>query len=280
MVARLHRTVKAALMAHNSTNWVGKLPFVLLGLTTAHKQDLRASAAELVYGSTLRLPGEMLTSSNNPTQLDAFVVNIRETMAQLQPIETEHHIDERPFVHPALRHSTHVFVRNDKVKTALTKRYEGPYQVIERRDKYFQVLIKNRTSNISIDRLKPAFLDVSEREHTITTGSQPTGQNPTPAPTALPAQRSGQDNQQQPATIGDQNLAPQPINNHSHNENGIPQPAIKRPRGRPRKNITGSTVQPKSILKNTKPVRVEGLDYPTVLQTLENLGGLLWRPST
>ena len=54
-----HRQLKAALRAHTpSLHWTEQLPIVLLGICTAFKTDLQCSASELVYGTTLRLPGE------------------------------------------------------------------------------------------------------------------------------------------------------------------------------------------------------------------------------
>ena len=56
LVERLHRTLKAAIMCHADEQWTAALSLVLLGLFTAYK-DLQTSAAELVYGETLRVLG-------------------------------------------------------------------------------------------------------------------------------------------------------------------------------------------------------------------------------
>ena len=46
-------------MAHESLNpWKTTLPAVLLGARPAVKELLGRSAAEMIYGTTLRLPGE------------------------------------------------------------------------------------------------------------------------------------------------------------------------------------------------------------------------------
>lgn len=58
LVERFHRQLKASLKCQpNPTQWVDGLPLVLLGIRTTLKQDLHCSSAELVYGTTLRLPG-------------------------------------------------------------------------------------------------------------------------------------------------------------------------------------------------------------------------------
>ena len=59
LVERFHRQMKAALKASPHPNqWTEMLPMTLLGICTALKEDITCTAAELVYGTTLRLPGQ------------------------------------------------------------------------------------------------------------------------------------------------------------------------------------------------------------------------------
>ncbi|KMQ86114.1 retrovirus-like pol polyprotein [Lasius niger] len=60
MLERWHRTLKTALSCHlqNDRDWTTSLPTVLLGLRTVFKDDLKCSTAELLYGTTLKIPGE------------------------------------------------------------------------------------------------------------------------------------------------------------------------------------------------------------------------------
>ncbi|KAJ8415228.1 hypothetical protein AAFF_G00009260 [Aldrovandia affinis] len=52
-----HRSMKAALKVDLQGNsWIDRLPWVMLGLRTAPKEDLLSSSAELVYGQALRVP--------------------------------------------------------------------------------------------------------------------------------------------------------------------------------------------------------------------------------
>nr|VZI02723.1 unnamed protein product [Spirometra erinaceieuropaei] len=65
MVERFHRQLKTALRAvEDPGNWSDNLPLALLGIRAALKSDLGCSAAELVFGTTLRLPGEMITPTS------------------------------------------------------------------------------------------------------------------------------------------------------------------------------------------------------------------------
>ena len=64
MVERFHRQLKAALKAQpHPQHWTTSLPMVLLGVRTALKVDLGCTAAELVYGTSLRLPGDFFPTS-------------------------------------------------------------------------------------------------------------------------------------------------------------------------------------------------------------------------
>ena len=61
IVEQLHRQLKASLKAKlNTSNWFNELPLVLLGIGSALKEDIGCSAADMVYGQTLQLPGEFL----------------------------------------------------------------------------------------------------------------------------------------------------------------------------------------------------------------------------
>jgi cleavage and polyadenylation specificity factor subunit 1 len=55
MIERLHRQLKAAFMCHADELLAEALPLVLLGIRSAWNEDLKASSAELVYGSPLPL---------------------------------------------------------------------------------------------------------------------------------------------------------------------------------------------------------------------------------
>ena len=64
LVERFHRQLKGALKClSDTTHWTKALPLILLGIRTAVKQDCKCTPAELVYGTTLRLPGEFFDTS-------------------------------------------------------------------------------------------------------------------------------------------------------------------------------------------------------------------------
>ena len=157
MVERFHRQLKCSLKARcNTINWSSELPIILLGIRCAVKEDLNSSAAEMVYGQNLRLPGEIFVGNENKqTSPDTLIEKLRNTMKNLIPTETRQP-NQEIFIPKQLDSCKQVFVRIDKVKTGLMPSYEGPYNVIRRLRKHFVVQIKNKNVSISIDRLKPA----------------------------------------------------------------------------------------------------------------------------
>ena len=87
MVERFHRQLKAALKCYsNSTNWMDTLSLVLLGVRTALKEDLHCTTAELVYGTTLRLPGEFLDATTTYPSVDpiTYVSQLSVAIQELQ----------------------------------------------------------------------------------------------------------------------------------------------------------------------------------------------------
>lgn len=163
MVERWHRSLKTALTArlHNSS-WTQELPTVLLGLRAAIKDNTNVSSAEALYGKTLRLPGEMCgetsTYANTNTHFSDVITN---AIKKMQAVRRS--TDRRAmFIHDDLKVCTHVFIRTDAYRRPLTPTYEGPYRVLKRHNKVYTVKINDRQVNISIDRLKPAFIPNTE----------------------------------------------------------------------------------------------------------------------
>ena len=88
MMERLHRQLKASLRAHDAyPDWMAVLPAVLLGIRLAIKDDLNCTSSELVYGTTLRLPGEDCAPMSTPTTGDiaSYATQLRTAMSALAP---------------------------------------------------------------------------------------------------------------------------------------------------------------------------------------------------
>ena len=163
MVERFHRQLKAALKAQpNPDAWMDSLPLILLGIRTALKEDLNSTTAEMVYGTTLRLPGEFFdppstTSLPDPSEyLNQLRLHFR-TLSATSPRPTQRNSN----IARGLSTCTHVFVRHDAVRKPLQPPYDGPFPVLKRTPKHFMLNINGRRDTVSIDRLKPAHLDIA-----------------------------------------------------------------------------------------------------------------------
>lgn len=171
IVERWHRALKVSLSArlnNKSSSWFDELPTVMLGLRSAIRLSNGTSAAEMVYGQTLRLPGDFYTPSVYSNSSDyTCVKKIRETINNLSPVPYASTTSKSIFVHPDLNEAEFVFVRNDAVRKPLQPTYVGPYRVIQRTNKVFTLQFPNNQRNVSIDRLKPAYLlaDTIPSEH-------------------------------------------------------------------------------------------------------------------
>ncbi|GFO31447.1 Pol polyprotein [Plakobranchus ocellatus] len=163
LVERLHRTLKAALKAHlQGPNRADELPWILLGLRTAPKEDIGSSAAEIVYGTPLTVPGEFTDPSAKcvPSGIahDSCYTNIN----NLSPLPTVHHnLSAQSYVPKSLRNSKFVFIRHDGHRGPLQRPYNGPFQVVAPGDKTFRVMVGDREEVISVDRMKPAHVDIT-----------------------------------------------------------------------------------------------------------------------
>lgn len=169
MVERLHRQLKAAIKCHETERWTEILPVVLLGIRSAWKEDLQATSAEMVYGETIRLPGQFLntTQAEQDTQnTDDFVGQLREFMRDLRPQETKRHGQPTPFVFKEMETTSHVFLRKDFLGGKLRPTYDGPHKVLRRDGKIFKLQINGKETDVSIDRLKPAFIMRDEEAST------------------------------------------------------------------------------------------------------------------
>lgn len=173
LVERWHRSFKAAIKCHQTADWVNILPTILLGLRTCHKEDLKASAAEFLFGCTLRLPGEYFFNEDMPPEPDTFLQHFREEIRKIQPVPASHHVKKSVFIHKDLFTSSHVFIRDDSVRTPLQPPYNGPYQVLSRTDRNFSIQVGDKQQTVSLERLKPAFLLKTEDDPAHDPGPQP-----------------------------------------------------------------------------------------------------------
>lgn len=159
LVERFHRQLKASITAV-AKDWCDALPLILLGIRNAVKEDLQHTPAELVYGTTLRMPGEFVSScnTNGMPEPSTYATKLKEQMIQLRPTATRPQHRATLF-DKALDQCKYVYVRVDAVRRPLQAPYDGPFRVISRSEKTFTLEKNGRQDTVSIDRLKPAYTD-------------------------------------------------------------------------------------------------------------------------
>jgi hypothetical protein len=80
LVERFHRRLKDALRSRAAAaDWHDHLPWVLLGIRTAFREDSEFSPAEAVYGSQLVLPGQFINTAESPSP--SFLRELQTTMS-------------------------------------------------------------------------------------------------------------------------------------------------------------------------------------------------------
>lgn len=161
IIERWHRSMKQALTARvtNNTSWCNELPTVLLGLRAVGRSDNNVSPAEYMYGQTIRLPGDFYDISDKHIIDDnAFLEQLRYNISMLKPVPSKVRNSRTLFVHKELNNCEYVFIRNDAVRKPLVPPYNGPYRVLSRSNKIYTIQLPKSKVNVSIDRLKPAFI--------------------------------------------------------------------------------------------------------------------------
>ncbi|XP_037942577.1 uncharacterized protein LOC119675450 [Teleopsis dalmanni] len=120
----------------------------------------------MVYGISLKLPGEFFEKTSHDGYDSEFATLLKETMNQLRPVSGSNHGKTETFVQRDLQTCSHMFLRGDNVRPPLKPPYDGPFKVIRRYLKLIIIFIKNRPVQVSIDRVKAAYLLTDEIDPT------------------------------------------------------------------------------------------------------------------
>ena len=164
LIENFHRRLKDALrVQQNPTDWAITLPLVLLHIRNTVKEDLECSSAELVFGQTMKLPGQFHPNISEPvTPPHQFLEKLKGYFDFVKPQQTSNHFQITTFVDKNLSDCSHVWLRCEKKSHSLQPRYSGPYRILQRNDKNFTLDVKDSRKVVSIDRVKPVFLPESE----------------------------------------------------------------------------------------------------------------------
>lgn len=173
LVERMHRQLKSALMCQKDSDWTRNLSSVLLGLRTYVREDTDASPAELVFGTTLRIPGEFVGEEDFLPDPIFFLDEFKTYMRQVRPVPVSHHLKrgKRPFHYKDLYSCSHVFLRR-MAKSSLERPYTGPHKVVKRvSDRVFEIEVNGVPRSVNVELLKPAhFLASNENTECLSPG--------------------------------------------------------------------------------------------------------------
>ena len=161
MVERIHRQLKAAIMAHESPNpWTITLPAVLLGARSTVKELSGRSAAEIVYGTTLRLPGKFSHKFNVDahTDLDNNSDKLRVAMSSV----FAHRATQFRTTFSNIRKSTHAhmyFCDESQLHRLWPPLTTAHIRLSWGAAESWKILVKGKVETVSLDRVKPTHLD-------------------------------------------------------------------------------------------------------------------------
>ena len=153
LVERFHRQLKNALKSRAcGVDWADHLPWVMLGIRAAPKEDSAVSAAEMVFGSPLTLPGQILTEEDVPADSTQERAN---SAVEKFEAASRSYAEVAGAAPGPLATAELVYVRRGAVSPPLTQCYSGPFKVLERGPKVFRLQMGEREEVVSADRLKP-----------------------------------------------------------------------------------------------------------------------------
>ena len=87
LVERFHQQLKGVTKClSDTTHWTKTLPLILLGIRTTFKQDCLCTAAELEYGTTLRLPDNFNpTTTSSQLEPHSYTTQLKTIIHKLKP---------------------------------------------------------------------------------------------------------------------------------------------------------------------------------------------------
>jgi hypothetical protein len=125
LVERFHRQLKEALQARlENGDWFGQLPWVIMGLRAAPKEDCGLSSAELVYGEPLTLHGEFQEGVERPPP--EFNQQLRQQMSGFQPLATRPQLQQPASAAlSSLMQAQFVYIKRGLAASSLSHLYAG-----------------------------------------------------------------------------------------------------------------------------------------------------------
>jgi hypothetical protein len=115
------------------------------------------------------------------------IQQLRRCLDPLRPTPATRHSSPATFIHRDLKGSTHLILWQDAIRRVCDPPYNGLHKVIARTHKIFKIVVRGRQVNVSVDRVKPAYI-LEGTQHDITTNivSPPGQPHSAPATSVTP----------------------------------------------------------------------------------------------
>ncbi|CAB4045877.1 Transposon Ty3-G Gag-Pol poly [Paramuricea clavata] len=159
-VERSHRSLKNSIRARldGRSDWLAELPWVLLGLRNSPNTDSGISPAELVFGEPLRLPGNLQAKPASISH-ETWAAQLRNSISAQSAPSPEWHTATKPtsYIPKDLDRCEQVLIRQDRTVPSLRPKYTGPFPVLQRSDKVYELIVNGKPDKVSVDRLKPFY---------------------------------------------------------------------------------------------------------------------------
>jgi hypothetical protein len=155
MIERFHRQLKEALRACQcGTAWAEHMPWVLLGLGAAPKEESGVSAAEAVYAQPLVLPNQFQPPEGQSPPHWPQQPSSPPSLPAADSVRPRTYAEVVAAPLKQLMEADFVYVRRGRAGGPFSPPYSGPYKVLVKKDKVFEVQVGAHVESVSVDRLK------------------------------------------------------------------------------------------------------------------------------
>lgn len=166
-IERFHKTLKESIMATTVDDWYTSLPIILLVLRNTYKEDMQSTPSEVVYGTNLTLPNELIIKPDSPEELPKdFATKLGEILNKVKSKTTKPHGLKDSHIPKELATVKRVYVKRGQF-TKKGTRNDGPYEVVSRNSKTFNIKKGSDIVTISIDQIQPAYTDMVKESRTV-----------------------------------------------------------------------------------------------------------------
>jgi Integrase core domain/Integrase zinc binding domain len=155
MIERFHRQLKEALRSRQcGTAWAEHVPWVLLGLRAAPKEESGVSAAEAVYAQPLVLPNQFQPPEGQSPPQSPQQPSSLPSLSVTESVRPRTYADVVAALPKQLMEADFVYIRKGPAGGPFLPPYSGPYKVLVKKDKVFEIQVGTRVESVSVDRLK------------------------------------------------------------------------------------------------------------------------------